>query len=62
MKKCIKCNHDLNYHIRSWPVFRDGKRICEACEIRKIIKKAELVGGIDRKDFVEPYILKRLWP
>ncbi len=62
MKKCNVCNSNIDYHIKGWPVFRDENRICEVCEIRKIIEKAELVGGIDRKDFVEPHILKRLWP
>lgn len=60
--KTEKCGHKIDYHIKGWPAFRDGKRICELCEIRKIIEKAEKVGGINKKDFVEPYILKILYP
>ena len=60
MQECKICGHDIIYNIKGWPVFRDGKRICEICEIRKIIEKAERDGKIKKEEFCEPDVLKVL--
>ena len=58
--KMENCNHNIDYHIKGWPAFEGKKRICEFCEIEKIVKKAEEIGKINRKDFVESHIIKKL--